>query len=179
MKNDYMKLLQRHIANTSIGPSTARGMGPKGSIQAVRNYLMKLDLSVYSKCNRSEFESQIDNVTDNLKKSLLKNAQHWGSSRKFINIFLRGVMYNRYLCDKYDLYRLEPWLELPMDRHVAMGLSKEDNAKKLPKWGTVIRLTPGDNKCYQEFAEETALKKGTYRVHLDLLYWRGDHLVQN
>lgn len=177
MKN-FIELLQRHIANTSIGPSTARGMGPKGSIQAVRKYLMKLDLSVYSKCNRPEFECQLDKITSNLKKSLPKGAQHWGSSRKFINIFLRGVLYNRYLCDKYDLYSLEPWLELPMDKHVAMGLRKEDNAENLPKWGTVIGLTPSDNKWYQEFAEETALKKETYRVHLDLLYWRGDHLTK-
>src|SRR5688572_26252253 len=118
MNNEYIALLQRRIANTSVGPSTARGMGPQGTIKAARKFLADLDLRRLRKRSQSSFTVELDTLTVELMKALPKKAQHWGSARKFLNIFLRGVVYNRYLCDRYDLYALEPWLEIPLDRQV-------------------------------------------------------------
>jgi len=33
------------------------------------------------------------------------------------------------------------------------------------------------NQVYQEFAARVAKRKNTYRVHLDVLYWRSDFVV--
>ena len=152
-------------------------MGASGTLQTARNFLEKIDLRHFKKRNRSLFENTLNEFTVKFKKSLPKGSQNWGSARKFLNIFLRDVFYSRYLCQKYNLYHLEPWLEIPLDSHVAKGLRLEDNAKALPKWRTVIGLSPKENKIYQDFAEKVAVQKGTFRVHLDLRYWRGDHMA--
>ncbi|HEY9707785.1 MAG TPA: hypothetical protein V6D48_06230, partial [Oculatellaceae cyanobacterium] len=122
MNDEYIALLQRRIASTSVGPSTARGMGPRGTIKAARQFLADLDLRRLRKRSQSSFAAVLDSMTDELIAALPRKSQHWGSARKFLNIFLRGVIYNRYLCDHYSLYRLEPWLEIPLDSHVAKGL---------------------------------------------------------
>jgi hypothetical protein len=172
MNDKYIALLQRRIAMTSIGPSTARGMGPKGTITAARQFLVELDLRSLQRCSPASFESFLNRTTDELVAALPRKAQYWGSARKFLNIFLRGLLYNRYLCDRYNLYALEPWLEIPLDRQVAKGLHGEPGSETLPKWRTVISLSPAENKIFQEFAKEVAISEHTYRVHLDLLYWR-------
>ena len=172
MNDEYIALLQRRIAGTSIGPSTARGMGPGGTIKAARQFLADLDLRRLRKLRQSSFPALLDSMTNELIAALPRKSQHWGSARKFLNIFLRGVIYNRYLCERYRLYSLEPWLEIPLDSHVARGLRREPGSEKLPRWRTVIGLSPDENKIFQEFAREVAKSKHTYRVHLDLLYWR-------
>lgn len=178
MNNQFLTLLQNRIASTSIGPSTARGMGPKGTIDAARDFLKRIDLKKLNKLSsRAKFEVTLDSITNDFSASLPKGAQYWGSSRKFLNIFLRGVFYNRYMCERYDLYKLEPWLEVPLDSHVAKGLRLEGGSGILPRWHTVIGLSPKESRVFQEFAEEVAALKGTYKVHLDLLYWRGTHVI--
>lgn len=178
MNNEFLVLLQNRIASTSIGPPTARGMGPEGTIDAARDFLRNVDLTKPQRDGKSSFEDMLNGLTEQLQMSLPRGAQYWGSSRKFMNIFLRGVLYNRYLCERYNLYELEPWLEVPLDSHVAKGLRLEKGSHVLPRWRTVIGLTPDQNKVYQDFAESVAASKDTYRVHLDLLYWRGSHMKQ-
>ena len=109
--------------------------------------------------------------------ALPQNAQHWGSARKFFNIYVRGALYNQYLCQHFDLSALEPWLEVPLDSHVAKGLRGEPEGKGLPRWNTVIGLTRQDSDAYQAVASEVAERKGFARVHLDVIYWRGDHML--
>lgn len=186
MTKEFCKLLQRRIGRTSIGPSTARGMGPKGTISAARSYLEMFDLRRISRArSESEFRSRLNMATGELQKKLPKGARYWGSSRKFLNIFLRSCLYNRYLCKFYGLAALESWLEIPLDSHVAKGLAL-DVAKRpatvegvghLPRWKTVIGLTRRRNRKYQAVALNVARAMGTERVHLDLRYWRGDHMI--
>lgn len=178
MNKDFLALLQNRIASTSVGPSTARGMGPEGTVDVARDFLRGIDLGEIMKFNRASFQAKLDDLTEGLRASLPRKARYWGSSRKFLNIFLRGVLYNRYLCERYDLYKLEPWLEVPLDSHVAKGLHLEKDSEVLPKWRTVIGLSPDENGIFQEFAETIASLRSTCRVHLDLWYWRGAHLTE-
>ncbi len=149
-------------------------MGPKGTIKHARNFLIKLQLKDFKTANKTTFHYQLDSKTKALVSSLPKGGQYWGSARKFINIFLRGIVYNRFLCEKLGLQQIEPWLELPLDSHVAKGLRGEDNEKRLPPWKTVIGLKQKDSEKYQQFAEIVATRRGIHRVHLDLYYWRAN-----
>src|SRR5712691_5811356 len=100
-------------------------MGPKGTISAAREYLAGLDLTRFRASSEKEFRSSLNQATRRFLDYLPRGAKHWGAARKFLNIFLRNVVYNRFLCDHYRLLRLEPWLELPLDSQVAKGLRGE------------------------------------------------------
>lgn len=147
-------------------------MGPKGTVRAARKFLANLALSKFRLKTAKEFQAALDHSTDEFVKYLPRGAQNWGPARKFLNIFLRNIVYNRYLCDHYRLGRIVPWLEVPLDSHVARGLRGEPGGKKLPRWRTVIGLESYTNRIYQEFAAKVAAGKGCERVHLDLIYWR-------
>ena len=172
MNAKYRRYLERRIGSTSVGPSTARRMGPKGTIQAARAYLQTIDLRRF--CVRSErsFQRELDKATEELRQGLPKRARFFGSSRKFINIFLRGCLYNRYLCEHYNLHVLEPWLEVPLDSQVGNGLRRCAPNSNVPRWKSVVGLTPEQNAAFQSCATEFAKSEGVCRVHLDLKFWR-------
>jgi len=172
MNRRLIKALHRRIANTSIGASTARGMGPVGTVSAARTFLVELPLRRFKCRSAVGFQRALDRVTLEYVGQLPRGGQHWGSARKFLNIFLRGVVYNRYLCEDYSLARIVPWLEVPLDGHVARGLCGERDGSSLPAWKTVIGLDPITSKCYQDFAADVAARMRCERIHLDLLYWR-------
>ena len=172
MNKELLKLLQRRIAGTSAGPSTAHGMGPKGTVAAAPIFLAELNLLRFSVRSENEFKAVLNRSTRAYVKKLPKGSQYWGCARKFLNIFLRGVVYNKYLCSAHEIPHIEPWLEVPLDSHVAKGLRRERGGKELPKWRTVIGLDARTNTKYQQFAGKVAAEKGIHRVHLDLLYWR-------
>jgi hypothetical protein len=169
--------MQRNIASRSVAASTARGMGPRGTVHAARNYFQTMNLRRFNMLSNKDFEKLLDSTTVKLMSAMPEGAKHWGSSRKFLNIFLRHCLYNRYLCTHYRLHKLEAWLEVPLDSHVARGLRLEKGGKNLPRWQGVIHLTPSQNQKYQNFALSVAKWKGTKRVHLDILYWRGQHMA--
>jgi hypothetical protein len=149
-------------------------MGPQGTITATRRFLATLDLSTFCTDNKREYLEVLDYTTQRLKRCLPKGGRHWGSSRKFLNIFMRGALYNRFLCREYRLRRVERWLEVPLDSHVANGLRQEDGGSLLPRWKSVIGLDPITHRQYQAFSSQVARQKGVVRVHLDLWYWRRD-----
>jgi len=151
-------------------------MGPGGTIKSAQDWLYKMPLLRLKVNDQAGFQSVLDQSTEELQNALPFDGQHWGSARKFLNIFLRSVVYNKYLCEYYGISHIEPWLEVPLDSHVAKGLGEEAGGENLPKFRTVISLKKEDNKNYQDFALIVAEKEGTQRVHLDLLYWRGHHL---
>jgi hypothetical protein len=88
-----------------------------------------------------------------------------------------SALYDKYICQHYGLDILEPWMELPLDSHVAKGLKSEPEGASLPRWHTVVGLLPEASLAFQRVASEVAKRKKTHRVHLDLLYWRGDHMA--
>lgn len=172
MNEEYLKLLQRNTAKKSVSASTARRMGPEGTIDAARDFLANIDLSRFQTLNEKDFRNILEQVTCECIKELPQTAQHWGSARKFLNIFLRDVVYNKYLCEAYKLDAIEPWLEVPLDRQVTSALRKVADGHNLPRLESVIRLDSATNRTYQEFASAVANKDGVLRVHLDLKYWR-------
>jgi hypothetical protein len=172
MKAELLRLLQRRVASCAIGPSTARGMGPAGTIDAARGFLRAIDLSGLSATTSEGFPRFLDQQTDLLVKALPRGARHWGSARKFLNIFLRDVFYSRQLSRVWKLSHLESSLEVPLDSHVAFALRNEPEGSQLPRWRTVVGLTRVLSDRFQSVASAVARRHGTARVHLDLIYWR-------
>lgn len=147
-------------------------MGPKGTIQAARVYLMTVKLSRFLKTSEAAFLRELNLATDELSASLPKAARKWGSARKFLNIFLRGCTYNKFLCSHFNLQSIEPWLEVPLDSHVVKGLKGIAAPRYLPRWKGVIHLTPEISEIYQTFASSVARMDGVNRVDLDIKFWR-------
>lgn len=150
-------------------------MGPAGTIGAAKIFFHKFDLRFIKARGESSFLKKLEDSTQELMSTLPREGQRWGSSRKFLNIFLRNCLYNKYLCEHYDFQTLENWLEVPLDSHVGKGLKLEVDGKALPRWKTVIGLTPELSGKYQGVANAIAHKRKIARVHLDILYWRGAH----
>jgi len=147
-------------------------MGPAGTIGAARLFLKKVDMGMLSSTAPENFHVYLDAQTDEFLQALPPGAQFWGSARKFLNIFLRDVIYSRHLCEAWPLKHLESVLEVPLDSHVALDLIAEPEGKDLPRWKTVIGLTPDVNAKFQNVASAVARRSGFARIHLDAIYWR-------
>ncbi len=168
----FLRKMQTRIASVAVGPSTARGMGPKGTIATARKQLARVQLKSFEGLSQDRFRKHLDACTHRLVKALPNGARHWGSARKFLNIFLRDALYNCYLTKAYNLRSIESFLEIPLDKHVALSLADEKEGHELPEWKTVIRLKPKVSDTYQAVALNVAKRKRTKRIHLDLDYWR-------
>jgi hypothetical protein len=166
----FLDLVRRRVANVAIGASTARNMGPKGTVRLVRAALYS-DVKLQGLASRPiQFPDYLNQITYSIGD---KAGVEWGPARKFVNIYLRDAFYNFYLREEYRLQELESVFELPLDSHVAQQLMEASEGKdqKL-RWKNVTRLTPEENKTFQEVADRVAARKKTKRVHLDLKYWR-------
>ena len=170
-----IQLVRKHVASGSIGASTARGMG-KGTVKAAREFLQTLDLQQFVMETEEAFNRHFNKITKQFSKKLLAKrklpGKRWGAARKFLNIFLRGTLYNHYLREHYRLDIIEPFLEVPLDKSVATGLQGEEEGSLLPRWRGVIHLSEGDSAKYQAVACRVAQRKGCSPVHLDLWYYR-------
>jgi hypothetical protein len=92
-----------------------------------------------------------------------------------LNIFLRDALYNYYLREHYDLARIEPFLEVPLDGSVGKGLydlHKKEGGTDLLPWRAIQGLKKEESDKYQEFARLVADAKRYARVHLDLWFYR-------
>ena len=172
VKSDFLEDLHFNLSTTSVGASTARRMGPPGTIKAAASFLRGIDLRRIKRRSQYSFDLTLKELTDELSASLPVGAQYWGSSRKFLNIFLRNCLYNRYTCAHYGLEKIETWLEVPLDSQIAKRLKKEAGRGKLPRWTTVIGLTPDASNQFQDFAVELASRFRIAPVHLDIKFWR-------
>lgn len=167
--------LQARVALLAIGRSTLRSQGAPGVVAAARHYLRDVDLGSFAatQCG-AQFKTLLDDHTQSLMKSFPSGAnKSWGGARKAMNIFLRDVIYNRFLSDHYQIGHLEPWLELPLDSNTYEGLT-EDAARDqvLPKWRGVKHLDTSLNEQLQTIAQSIADGFNIHRVHLDVKYWR-------
>ena len=174
LPDKIFKMLQRNIAERAIGASTLRNQGASGVIQAARDYCAtKIKFAELSRYNKDRFDRFLEKHTKKLIVSLPEGAQHWGTARKALNIFLRDALYNKYFSRQYNLSRCGAYFELPLDEDVANGLREELSATmKLPKWKNIKGLSCDVSAAYQEAALLVAKKNGIDRVHLDLIYWR-------
>ena len=175
MDQETIRLLQRRIAGLAAGPSSLRNQGPRGTVERARKYLRQIDLSSYSASRRDSFESQLDDDTEGLRRSLFSKHRYWGSARKVLNIFMRNAVYDHHLRRHYGLRKIEPWLEVPLDSYVGIGLSNEQENQDLAEplsWSSVSGLRAEDSDRFQDLAAVVAKRMRVSRVHLDLLYYR-------
>jgi hypothetical protein len=133
---------------------------------------MELRLNRFRNQSERAFLRELEKATSELCASLPMGARNWGSARKFLNIFLRGCSYNKYLSAHYGFDEIESWLEVPLDSHVAKGLKKIAGSRNLPRWDGVIHLAREESAMFQDFATEAARDDGVNRVDLDVKFWR-------
>ena len=175
-KNNFISKVPQFVAIESVGVSALRGQG-KGVLGETRNYLGKLDLrSLRDIKTKDQFIRWLDIHTEKIMGRLPVKNRPWGAARKAINLFLRGCLYNQYLCKEYNLRKYEKWMEIPLDRVVVKGLLKEVEDKKLnkkmPPWEGLKHLKKETSDKYQEIAELIALQNHLKaRIHLDIILW--------
>jgi hypothetical protein len=161
-------LVQQFLANGfSIG--VIRRMGPPGTLKCIIRFL-KDDIDLADAANQIDYLGYLNDLTKRFSEAMPKGAKHWGMARKCLNLFFRDALYNFYLQEAYGLAKLESALEIPLDRHVGVALWNTDRA--LPRWQSVIGLTETDSAKFQAAALRIAGENDTFRVHLDLGYWR-------
>src|SRR5438067_10654261 len=153
MRTNPARLMHERIAELVIGISTLRNQGAPGVVSAAREFLKQLDLAAFRGGSRERFEARLNVATRRLERRLPRGARNWGAARKALNIFLRDVLYNHYLRSRHALDRLEEWLEVPLDRDVAVALRGESEGAALPRWKTIKRLTPDVSRRYQSVAQ--------------------------
>jgi putative zinc finger/helix-turn-helix YgiT family protein len=168
----FIDRLKGRCAKLAIGPSTLRGKGTRGVAAAARLGLATIDLATLAAEDRAAFRARLREITKSLKLNLPKSGRAWGRARKAVNIFLRDVVYNADLCNRYGLCNIREWLEVPLDSQVAEGLLSEPEGASLPRWPGVKHLRPEVSKMYQAVASAVAKRYGVSRVDLDVFYWR-------
>jgi hypothetical protein len=171
-KVELVPLLVTRTASLAVGNSTVRNQGAPGVVSAARSALNRVDLIKIRHANNGEFRTILDEQTEFVRRKLPSGARHWGTARKCLNIFLRDVLYNHYLCQHFGFSRLEKFLEIPLDSDVARGLLSEPEGANLPKWRTIKSLDRTTSDQYQAAAARIAKRWQTHAVHLDVIFWR-------
>src|SRR5947209_9920401 len=172
-QDKFLKMIQSRAARTCIGPSTVRGRGNAGAVDAARSFLRRLDLAPFGVSDSASFEAQLNRTTEELRTALPRDCQHWGMARKILNIFLLDCLYTSYLVSAFRLDRAEQFLELPLDSITAKALRKVATQRgvTLPTWPGVKHLTMPVSASYQKVAADEASHKRIARVHLDAFWW--------
>lgn len=166
-----VRIVQSRVARIAVGPSTARGKGNAGIVEAARSFLVKLELSPFGTADAAKFRMNLDSQTLELLAAFPSAARHWGIARKLLNIFLRDSFYTTYLRDAYDLKKAEELFEIPLDSFIAKALLNQVRPSKLEVWRGVKWVSPALNGEYQNAATHVAATQGFARVHLDALWW--------
>ena len=170
-RNELLSAIQSHVARIAVGPSTVRGQGVPGVVEAARSHLRSIDLRQFGCANDQQFQARLNKATDRLQSELPRAARSWGVARKVLNIFLRDSLYNFYLRNAYHLELAESSYELPLDSITARELKRGTPRGRLPAWPGVKRVTADLSERYQEVADERAVDYGVTRVHLDSFLW--------
>jgi hypothetical protein len=126
---------------------------------------------MFGQPTESTFAKNLDMATDALRNALPRGAQHWGLTRKVMNIFLRDCLYTTYLDAAFDLRKNEPSFELPLDAITAIQLKRATGRGTLPAWPGVKHLTKSLSAEFQKAATAEAARRGIPRIHLDAIWW--------
>ena len=173
-KNDLIKLHKRRVCQLAVGASALRNQGAEGVVKTARDFFKKMKIQSFVTQNENQFQKRLDSETDKLLTNFPKRARNWGAARKAINLFLRDVLYNTYLNKYYSFYKVEKYLEVPLDSYTIKGIKEDSKTNSLPKWKGIKYLNLEYSKIFQNLAKDIAKRKGIARVHLDLLYWRNN-----
>lgn len=173
---------RERLANTTISSSTLRNQGASGVINKARYFLKNLDLQKFVTDDEKNFSKELDIQTDLLRLSFPIQAQHWGTARKAINLFLAEAFYHKFVCAGYKLEIVEPFLELPLDSQVGKFLTDEAQKRgerDFPQWEGLKYLKIEKSKLYQDFAKRFANEKGYERVYLDIFIWQPEGILNS
>ncbi|MGD0627080.1 MAG: hypothetical protein ABSB32_20530 [Thermodesulfobacteriota bacterium] len=173
MNEELIDFLRERTAESAAGTTALRNQGDKGVIHNARKFLRGLELYKFAECTTEGlFSALLDEKTKALQESFPPAARNWGAARKVLNLYLRDVLYSRYLCKHFDFHHLEKWLEVPLDSFAAKGVQSDYRPQTLVNFPGIKHLTREVNQAYQEAAAAIASSRGYARVHLDVLYWR-------
>ena len=166
-------LIQKRIANISVGSSTVRGQ-PEGTVKVAREYLQSIDLkNFFNITNENQFNDLLDKHTNLLKERI--PSKSWGISRKVINIFLFQSTHDIFLNKEYSLNKVIPYLEIPLDNPNAKKLKEFAGSDVKLEWKNIYSLEPEMSVKFQKYAKNYAIK--TYqceRCYLDIYWWRSE-----
>jgi hypothetical protein len=171
--NPPINLIQRRIANISVGPSTVRGKGREGTKAIVTKYLGEsINLKDFSNADSDTFQKRLDEHTEELKNKI--HLHEWGLARKVLNIFLFEAAHNIFLNKNYNLDKIISYLEVPLDNPNAKKLknyAKSDGI--MLNWNGIKSLDAKSSSQFQVYAEQYAQRLYCARCYLDLYWWRG------
>lgn len=180
-EQQFYQLMQRRLAQVSVGSSAIRNQGACGLINILRTYLeKKVDLKLFIKSlpEETQYKQFLNNHTAKILTLFPKEAKSWGAARKGLNLFLREIIYSKFFSHHFSLPEnfedyndLIKFMEVPLDRDVANSLISESK-EPLPKWIDIKHLEPEISEQYQKQAAKIAEKETIARVNLDLKYWR-------
>lgn len=171
MRAEYRRKLRERLASTAIGPSTIRGLAPEGTIGRAREFLERVPLEQLANLDAAAFTKRLDELTTQYCGEV--RALPWGAARKFLNIFLRDCLYNRWISEDFRLPTVAPFLEVPLDFDVVDELKHRAGRGKLPPWPRIKNLELTESAKFQEYATRVARDEGVNRVDLDIVFWRG------
>lgn len=166
------KNLLERIAELSVGASTVRNAGAKRVAERARTALKRIDIEAFQVSTRDDFLEELERETNRINRYLPLGARHWGVARKVSNIFLRACVQNRPLARHYGLSKIEKWLELPLDSHVADGIKLCSKNSELPIWTTINGLDVDTSDEYQKAARSIARIKKVNAIDLESCWWR-------
>ena len=165
-----MRLLQDRVAEVAVGPSALRnkeswGRQANPSVSKVRS-----DRPVLHD-HRGRISTTPGPGHSRLEGFSPSQSEALGYCSKGSHLFLRDCLYHSYLSRQSKLARIGSWLEIPLDSQAAAGVVASTKSG-LPLWPGIKHLTPDVSRLYQDAARRIAARKGTYRIHLDLEWWR-------
>jgi hypothetical protein len=155
--------LQRHVAWYSLGPTTLRRMVKEGQLRLIRDVLSNSDLAAF---RQGVFQQILDSWTEGLVRTL---SIPWGPVRKSLNLLLRDTTYNVWLREAYELSSIEADLEVPLESITMLNI--RNHGYSILEKVSVKNLDSRLSASYQEAAMLFGNRKGTARVHLDVLFW--------
>lgn len=171
-----IELVQKRIANISVGASTVRGQ-PKGTKGIAIDYLQSVNLKDFSDVTgEAHFKNLLDKRTNELKDKLPSSPRgRWGIARKVLNIFLFQAVHDILLNRNYTFDKIITYLEVPLDNKNAKKLKKFAKERGINlDWKNIHSLDPETNMRFQEYAKQCARlpEYDCERCYLDVYWWR-------
>lgn len=176
-RDEWNECVRQHIALVAVGSSTLRRQVKEGGVEKARKFLKDwLYLHGLEFLDRDAYCGLLDEWTHALSKKLLKphsRKGNWGAARKVLNIYLRMCAMNKDLHRAFNLKRIEPFLEVPLDSQVVKKID-EANHTNDSRGFRLMGLTRKASGLWQERAERIASgpEVRRYRYELDVMFWR-------
>jgi len=168
---EFREIQQRRVARIAVSPSAARNQGASGVVEAAQEFLGAVNLQRFSQSGEAGFPDALEEATEELRQGLPAKARSWGLPRKLLNIFLRDILYNSFLCGPSGLEAVVGSLEVPLDSVTADRIKANLPPRTLPTWPGVKNLKPGLSQRFQTAARVIATARGVEPVHLDAIWW--------